>query len=173
MQMIALDYVSGVFPLVLLIMSHFLIKLHDHNFRPVVFIWQPFKSMFSIINTKWELKTSLIDAFATFFVLSSFKLQNSALQFLVPVIVYQINSAGHLTCSWRVFFAATIPYFGSRHLPYVILSILVLLFVTLIPILLLILYPFCWFQSFLNIFPFRCTSCTPLWMPSKAATRMG
>ena len=47
------------------------------------------------------------------------------------------------------------PYFGSRHLPYAILAMSVLTVFVLLPNLLLILYPFRWFQRLLSFFPFR------------------
>ena len=70
--------------------------------------------------------------------------------------VYQLNtSTGNLSYSWRVFYNASLPYFGEEHLPYAVLAIAVLLLFVLLPTLLLIVYPFRWFQKFLNLFPVR------------------
>ena len=46
-------------------------------------------------------------------------------------------------------------YFGQQHLPYAILAIAMLFLFVLFPVLLLTLYPFRWFQKFLNLFPVR------------------
>ncbi len=74
---------------------------------------------------------------------------------LAPVVVYQLSSSGKLIYSWRLYYDATVPYFGERHLPYAIPAITVLTLFVILPTLLLILYPFRCFQKFLNLFPFR------------------
>ena len=91
----------------------------------------------------------------TFLVLSNVKLLSASWDLLAPVKVYQLNSTGNLSYSWRVFYNASLPYFGEEHLPYAVLAIAVLLLFVLLPTLLLILYPFRWFQKFLNLFPVR------------------
>ena len=59
------------------------------------------------------------------------------------------------TKSWRVFYDASIPYFGTQHLPYAIIAIVILITNILIPTLLLLLFPYSIFQFFLNKFPHR------------------
>ena len=91
----------------------------------------------------------------TFLVLSNVKLLSASWDLLAPVKVYQLNSTGNLSYSWRVFYNASLPYFGEEHLPYGVLAIVVVLLFMLLPTLLLIIYPFRWFQKFLNLFPVR------------------
>ena len=55
-----------------------------------------------------------------------------------------------------MYYNATIPYFGEQHLPYAILAITVIIF-TILPILLLCLYPCQCFQKLLNCCRLRCT----------------
>ena len=74
---------------------------------------------------------------------------------LTPVEVYHLNGTGNWTYSYRLFYDATVPYFGSRHLPYAITAVMVIIIFTILPVLLLILYPFRCFQKFLNLFPIR------------------
>ena len=150
-----LDLSVGIYPLVLMLLTLFLLQLHDRNFRPFVLIWRPFHSVFSFFRRNWDVRTSLIDAFATFFLLSNNKFLSVSIDLLVPVQVYQLNDTGHLTYSWRLYYDATVPYFGHRHLPYAILAIAVAILFVLLPMLLLLLYPFRWFQKFLNLFPVR------------------
>ena len=69
--------------------------------------------------------------------------------------VYQLNTTGHVTTSVRLYNDATIAYFGPKHLPYAILALTVLLLFAVLPTLLLIIYPFRWFQKLLNLFPIR------------------
>ncbi len=131
-----------------------MISLYDRKFRLIVIIWKPFKTIGSLFRGSVGRRTSLIDAFCTFFLLSHVKLSVSALGLLLPVEVYQLDSTGNLTHSWRLYSDATVPLFGTKHLPYAITAIAVLL-LTLLPVLLLVFYPFRWFQKLLNLIPIR------------------
>ena len=102
-----------------------------------------------------DLRTSLIDAFVTAYLLTNVKLQSVSFDLLVPVRVYQLNATGKLTYSIRLFYDATEPYFGSRHLPYAIMALVMVMLFAILPVLLLVLYPFRCFQKLLNLFPFR------------------
>ena len=61
LQTLALDLAVGVYPLLLMVLSYLLIHLYDRNFRPLVIIWKPFRAIF---HENWDIRTSLIDAFA-------------------------------------------------------------------------------------------------------------
>ena len=71
------------------------------------------------------------------------------------VEVYHLNATGNWTYSFRFFYDATVPYFGSRHLPYAIVALIMAMLFAILPVLLLVLYPFRCFQRLLNLFPFR------------------
>ena len=155
LQTLALDLAVGVYPLLLMLLTYVLIHLYDRNFKPIVVIWRPFQAVFVFFQGKVEIRTSLIDVFCTFFFLTNTKLMSASIDILVPVYVYQLNSSGHLSYTWRVFNDATMPYFGHQHLPYAILAIVVLVLFALLPTVLLTVYPFRWFQKLLNLFPIR------------------
>ena len=118
-------------------------------------LWKPFHSIFEVFQRNWNIKTSLIDAFGTFFLLCSVKFLNVSFDLLVPIHVKQLSSTGELTYSRRLFYDASVVYFGERHLPYAITAIVIMVIFILLPALLLFLYPFRTFQKFLNLFPFR------------------
>ena len=155
LQTMALELAIGVYPLLLMMLSYLFIILYDRNIQLLAFILKPFRILFVCFRTKWDIKTSTIDVFATFFLLSNVKFLSISYNLLAPVIVYQLNSTGGLTHSWRLYYDANLIYFGKEHLPYAILAIASLVFFVLFPILLLALYPFRWFQKLLNLFPFR------------------
>ena len=56
------------------ILSHFsyytCIKLHDNNFRPVVWVWRLFHRYFVHFRKTWDSKASIINAFTTFLLLA-------------------------------------------------------------------------------------------------------
>jgi hypothetical protein len=151
-ETLALDLIVGFYPLLLMVLSYLLIQLHNRNFRLLVIAWKPFRAL----SQNWGARrTSLIDAFATFFLLSNVKFQSASFDLLVPVRVYQLSHTGNYTSTLRLYYDATLPYFGDRHLPYAILGILIFLIFAALPTLLLVLYPYQWFQKFLGLFPTR------------------
>ena len=155
LQTLALDYVIAVYPLLLIVISYSLIVLYDRNVSVLVVIAKPFLSLSSLFRENWNLRTSVIDSFATIFFLTNVKFQGVSFDLLTPVKVYHLNITGHWTYSTRLFYDATVPYFGARHLPYAIVALTVATLFVLLPVLLLVLYPFRCFQKLLNPFPFR------------------
>ena len=149
----SLDLIVAVYPLLLMIVTYLMITLHDRNFRLVVVMWSPFRRIFSLFCDNWDIRSSVIDSFATFFLLSNVKFLSVASDLLFPVQVYQLPSSGNFTQSLRLYHNATIDYFGSTHRPYAILAIVVLVVFVLLPVLILMLYPFRWFQKILNLLP--------------------
>ena len=143
LQSLALDYTISFYPLVLLLITYFLIKLHD-NFQFSVRLWRPFHRCFARFQREWNVKTSVIDAFATFLFLSSTRLLNVSFDLLVPTRVYYQNGS---VVGLFLFYDATIEYFGREHLPYAILALVILLIFVLLPLLLLLLYPMRCFQG--------------------------
>ena len=155
LQTLTLDLIVGVYPLLLMVVTYVLIGLYDRNFKPLVIIWKPFRRLFGLFRENWDLRTSTIDAFVTTLLLTNIKLQSVSFDLLTPVKIYYLHDTGNWTYSYRLFYDATVPYFGSRHLPYAIIAAVVVIVFAILPVLLLILYPFRCFQKFLNLFPVR------------------
>ena len=153
LQSLALDMAVGIYPLLLMVLSYFLIHLYDNNFRPLVILWKPFHRVFSLFRRNWEIRTSIVDAFATFLLLSNVKFLSVSFDLLAPVKVFQLSPSKDLNPTWRLFYDANVPYFGRSHLPYAIMAITILIIFVLLPILILLLYPCNWFQRLLNVFP--------------------
>ena len=151
---LALDYAIAVYPLLLMIITYLLIVLYDRKYRVITTIWRPFRVLFSYYRRNWDVRTSVIDAYATFFLLSFVKFLSVSFDLLVPVRVYELHQH-HYNYSLGLFYAADIKYFGSEHFPYGILAIIMCLFFVILPVTTLALYPFTFFQRFLNIFPVR------------------
>ena len=72
----ALDACIALYPLVLILASYILIELYDRNVCCIVFIWKPFYLFFRHFSDNWDIRTSVIDSFATFFLLSYVKYLN-------------------------------------------------------------------------------------------------
>ncbi len=151
---LALDYVIAVYPLFIMIISYLLIILYDKNYRVITVMWRPFKILFSLFRKKRDIRTSVIDSFSTFFLLSNIKFLCVSFSLLIPTQVYELHH-DHYNYTWGLYYSGDIEYFGPEHLPYGILAIIMLMVFSLLPTLLLALYPFRFFQRFLNLFPVR------------------
>ena len=92
--------------------------------------------------------TSVVEAFATFLLLSYLKLLGVSSNLLIPTQVYHVNGS---LVGLYLYYDATIEYLGEEHLPYGVLAVFVLLVFILFPLLLLLLYPMWCFQ--------RCLGC--------------
>ena len=153
LQTLALDYVTAFYPLLLVLFTYIFIELHDHNFRPVVFLWNPFHRCFVCIRRQWNIKTSIIDAFATFLVLSYMKFVSVSIDLLLPTRLFNVH--GQPSHSLYLYNDASTEYFGREYLPYAILALAVFLFVVILPLVLLVVYPFQCFQKCLTHYQLR------------------
>ena len=151
LQALALDYLIPVYPFMLFLLSYILIELHDRQYVVVVVMWKPFRKVLSIFRKSWNIRTSVIDSFATFFLLSYVKVLNVTMDILIPTSVYKLGSTNSQPL--RLFYSPTVQYFGYDHLPYAIIAITILTLFVGIPTMIFILYPFRFFQRFLSFFP--------------------
>ena len=149
LQTFALEYTVAVYPLVLIILSYFFVKLHDH-YSIVVRIWKPFYWCFAQIRREWNVHSSLIGAFATFILLSYVKIINVSFDLLTPVALYDIH--GNRMPKLFLYYDGTYEFFGKHHLPYAFLALVMFLVFNIFPLLLLSLYPCKRFQRLLNYF---------------------
>jgi len=136
-HVLALQYVSTFYPLLLIALTYICVELHGHNFRPIVWVWKPFHRCCANVRRTWDTKASLIDVFATFLLLSYSKIVFVSLVLLEGINIY--NTDGEHG-SYVLWVDATVHYLSEEHLPFAITAILILLF-TLLPPFLLIFYP--------------------------------
>ena len=147
LQTLTLDYAIAVYPLVLVIITYFLIELHARGCRLVVWMWRPFHRCCIRFNRIMDIKSSIVKAFATFLLLSYVKLLDSTSNILLPVNVYNVHSE---VVGVYVYYDASYKYFSKEHLPYAIISIVFCLMFGFSPLFLLLLYPTKCFQKCLS-----------------------
>jgi hypothetical protein len=147
LQTLALDYAIAVYPLLLIFITYLLVFMHD-NFQTVVWLWKPFHACFVGFRKEWNIKGSLINAFATFLLLSYVKFLSVSFELLIPIRIF--NMHGHLLSKLYLYYDGTVEYFGKEHLPFGILALIVLTVFNIFPLLLLLLYPCQCFQRCLN-----------------------
>ena len=151
---LALDYAIAVYPILLMIISYLLIVLYDKNYRIITMIWSPFRILFSLFRKNWNIRTSVIDAFSTFFFLTNMKFLSVSFDFLLGTKVYRLQQ-NNLPHTIHSLYAAEQLYFGQDHWPYVMLATTSLFTFVFLPTVTLMLYPFSIFQKLLNLAPGR------------------
>ena len=62
LQVLSLDYITAVYPLVLILLTYTLVRLHYNNCRLVVWLLRPFISCFARCRRQWDIQNSLVDA---------------------------------------------------------------------------------------------------------------
>ena len=99
--------------------------MYRHNFRLVVWLWRPFDRCFSRFRRQWDVRTSSIDALATFLLLAYAKLLNVSADLLIPTEVFDVHGK---RVGFYLYYDASIECFGKQHLPYAILALTVVSF---------------------------------------------
>ena len=148
LQVLAVDYIIAVYPLLLVALSYLLVILYDHNVGFIVYPLKPFVTLFIRFRRQWNIKSSLVDGFATFFLLSYVKILSVSVDLLLPVVLY--DQHGQALPQLYVYNQGDVTFLGRHHLPYACLAIFFFITFTLTPMLLLFLYPCSCFQRFLN-----------------------
>ena len=153
LQVLSLDYIIAAYPLVLIILTYILVTLHYYNCRLVVCLWRPFLKCCIRFRRQCDIRNSLVDVFATFLLLSSVKFLSVSFAILTPSFVRNMAWARQPTV---LYYDGSVEYFSKEHLPYAVLAIIVLLVFTLLPIVLLCLYPCRCFQRLSNVSHLKC-----------------
>ena len=147
LQVLALDYMVGVYPLLLILLTYSAVVLHD-RYSLVVKIWKPAYRVLMCVRREWNIRGTLVQAFATFLVLSYVKILNVSFDLLTPLTLK--TAEGKSLVKTYLYNDGEIVYFGERHRPYGILAILMMTTFNILPTLLLLLYPCHFFQKCLN-----------------------
>ena len=151
----ALEYIEAFYPLILILITYICIKLHDHNFRPVVLLWKPFHRCFVYFRRSWDYEAFVINAFATFLLLSFSKILFITLVYFISPDALYSNGTSFEHTPYVLYYDPTVQYQSEDHLPYVGVSYCVTFLFILFPIVLLILYPTRIFRKCITCCGFR------------------
>ena len=145
MEVLALRYLVALYPLLLIVVMYALVCLYDRNFKPFVLVWRPFGTIILCFRKQFNVRQSLIHAFASFFLLSYYGFSSTSYFFFHHTYLYDMNSSR----------LSTIFYWESVHsttygIPYIFVTLIIL------PTVLLLVYPTRTFQKCLNCCGLRC-----------------
>ena len=137
LQVVVLDYVVAIYPLVFTALIYVLIEVHDRGFRPLLIIWRPFHKCLVRFRKTWNIKGSVINAFATLYVLSFTKVVSTTVSLLLTAHMVDVCGFKHPS---RVYYDVSCKAFQQRHLPYGVLSIIVFICFISLPTLFFLFY---------------------------------
>ena len=143
---LALEYLVAFYPIFLILITYACIKLHDNNFRPVVWLWKPFHRYFVHFRRTWDSKASIINAFTTFLLLSF-----SKVLFVSFTLLYYFHTAYFGSRKCVLYYDPTIECNTQEFAIFAAIAGCVLVISVILPTLLLIVYPTRLFR--------RCVSC--------------
>ena len=146
-----LQNVSTIFPFILIAITWLCIKLHSRDYRVVTWPWLLLnRVIFKHINMKWNSGRSIVDAFATFFLLAFSKVTSMLLLSLYPLRVQNFNYTDRSSSiQVQSFMDPSVNFISKEYLPYATISVVIFLLAVLSPVVLLALYPFHRFRSLL------------------------
>ncbi len=150
LQALALEYLIALYPFVLIAISYLTITVYNNKKTSLLlYVWKPFQTLQVKLRKSWDVHTSVIDSFSTFFLLSYVKVLSVSCDLLTPT---QIQQLGSNEKQLMLYYSPSVPYFGDHHRPYAILAIIFLTVFVTIPTIVFILYPCQFFQKFLSLF---------------------
>ena len=133
-----LETVAALYPFTLLLLTYILIELYARDCKPIVIMWKVIYPKCNCLFGSWNSDKSLIQVFATLFLLSFMKFVGIVTNTLV---VQCVSNMKNEVVEKVLFIDPTVTLFGHIHLYLVILSAVILLFFILPPVLVLLLFP--------------------------------
>ena len=152
MQLLALNYATAFFPLLLISLAIVYSKASMYvchidvgsivvRHAPVAAKWTPFSSWCA------SPKFPTVKTVATFLLLAHNKLVRVSVYLLMPQPIYDVNGS---VVRYALFFDASVNYFSSAHLPYALLALCVIATFNVLPTSILLFYQFPWFRRVLG-----------------------
>ena len=137
LHILILDYLIAIYPMLLMTSAYIVVELHGSGFKPVLVMWKPFHRFFVLFRRQWGIKTTIMDAFVTFFFLSTTKLLSVSSSLLIYTTIFKRDGKVH---SVNIYNDPSIKYFSKQHLPYALIAITILTVFIAFPLSLLLCY---------------------------------
>ena len=150
LHVISLDYIVAAYPLVLITVMYKLVDLYSRNFQPIVFMGRLFHHCCIRFRHRLNIRTSLIDAFGTFFSLSYVKFLSTTVDLLIYT---EVRNNENNAIQSRSYFDGTMELFRGKHIPYAVVGIFIFIVCNVVPLILMLLYTFPRAHMILNRLP--------------------
>ena len=135
LQMQSLQYINASYPLCLVAMFFCVLTLYDRGCPLILCICRPVHIFFVRFKRVWNLKGSVINAVAAFFLLSYFKFTSVSLMLLSPAYLYKDDGT---LLKAVLYYNGSIDYLDRVHTPYFVLGVfMICIFVAIPPVILM------------------------------------
>ena len=144
-HVILLSLIPNLFIIFLVILSLSLIELHARNCGIISLLWRPIKNLLKKTNTMMFTSDAVIQAFATFTLLSS-TINMLTIYALTERVIVQFsnNSSSYKTV---LFFDPSVELFSSTHIYCLLIASLQCIIFVFLPSVMLLVYPTRIYQS--------------------------
>ncbi len=133
LHVLALDYFVALYPHIIIFLTYLVVSCHDRS-QLAVYLYRPLYTCLHCFRKEWEIGNSLIEAFATLFLLSFSEILSISCDILTYTKYHYTNQTqGHPV----VYIDPSIPYFSKQHIPYFVLAVSMILVFNICPILVL------------------------------------
>ena len=130
---------SAVYPVFLVIITCILMELHARNCRIIHILWRPFSMILNKTNTTAVTGDAVIQAFASFILLSYFTVYSTMGNIFYSTTVSRITAKERPF--YVLYFDPTIKFLSQKHILYIVITAVPFIVVVLTPSLLLTIYP--------------------------------
>ena len=134
------DYIIAFYPFILTVFIYACIELQDRNASITGRLTTPIKKFFRLFRKDWNPRTTIINACATFILLSYSKLLFVSVNLIFGIRSYN-SHAGVVPDSTVLLFDPIVRFFHLEYIPYAMLALSIILIFILLPPILLLLYP--------------------------------
>ena len=141
-DVLALHYLSALYPFVLIVIAYIVIELHARNCRVLVFLWKPLCLVWAHFRRSLKPQASLVDAFATFIMLSYVKLIRLSLLLMTFTDVIRLRMNDIEVVKRVSNYDPTVVFMSREHIPFVLLGSFFFITFGVLPPLLLLFYQF-------------------------------
>ena len=148
-----LGYITAIYPMLLILFTWIAIELHDRNYKVIVYLWRPFHKCFVQLRKGWNTKNDLIDVFANFFLLSYLKILSQTIEMASTTNMFTYSlSNGHYNYTYVLNTDNSISMTSSLYITRATFAFLLSVIFNILPLLLLVMYPFRIFRQILSKF---------------------
>ena len=138
---LALEYLVAIYPIFLILLTYLCIKLHDNNFRPIVWLWKPFHRHFAHFRRRWDSKASIINTFTTFLLLSFSKILFVSFTLLYTIRIEHDLGGVIVQEKCALYYDPSVDCHSQEFTILAALAVCVLVIFIICPTILLIIYP--------------------------------
>ena len=153
-NVLLLDYLVAIYPLLLTALVFLLIELYDRKYRLIVCLSSPIVKIASIRRGRWSPRETILNTCITLILLSYSKLLFVSMNLILPVVSYDCNG-DIINNSTALLFDPSIRFLHPEHIPYMVLAMFVIAIFVVLPPLVLLLYPTKLFRCALTLVRFK------------------